>query len=108
MKGYLIFFSFLLIVGAIMAIATCSIGIQCYNKCDKPNMNAEMPKNKIFLIINLILSIAFLIASIFVFQFVMTLPPIDLSMITSQMGKASNLGSGGLGNIAGKLGKLLE
>jgi hypothetical protein len=107
MKNYLVFFSFLLIVAAIMAIATNSIGIQCYNKCDAPNMNKEHPRNKIFLIINLILSIAFLIASIIIFQFVLTLPPIDLSMFTSLTGKATDLGSGGLGDLAGKLGKML-
>lgn len=107
MKNYLVFFSFLLIVAAVMAIATNSIGIQCYNKCDAPNMNSEHPKNKIFLIFNLILSIAFLIASIIIFQFVLTLPNFDLSAITSQFGKATNLGAGGLNELAGKLGNML-
>lgn len=109
MKGYLIFFSLLLIVGAIMAIATCSIGIQCYNKCDNPNMNKEHPKNKIFLIINLILSILFLFASFFVFQFVMTLPPLpDISALTGGgLGGLGKLGGGGLKEIGGQLGKLL-
>ncbi len=109
MKGYLTFVAFLLIVAAIMAIATVSIGIQCYNKCDAPNMNKEHPKNKIFLVINLILSIVFLFASFFIFQFVMTLPDFDIGALTKGMGlgTATNLGAGGLGELGGKLGKLL-
>jgi hypothetical protein len=63
MNGYVAGLALLVMLAAIMSIATASIGIQCYNKCDSPNMNQTMPKNKTYLIINLVLGILLLLAS---------------------------------------------
>jgi len=74
MNGHVFTLAILLIIAAIMAIATASIGIQCYNKCDSPKMNEQMPKNKIYLVINLILGIIFLIASLGLLYYSFSLP----------------------------------
>jgi hypothetical protein len=79
-------FGVFLLITSVMSIATCAIAIQCYNKCENPNMNAEHPQNKTFLIINLMLSIGMVFASIYICK--------NAISMTSMMG---GMGMGGMG-----------
>jgi hypothetical protein len=76
-----------------MAVATASIGIQCYNKCDSPKMNEQMPRNKTFLVINLIIGIVFLIASLVLLYFAFMLPS------TASLIRAAGIESGNLKDL---------
>jgi hypothetical protein len=53
----------ILMVISVTSIANCSIGIQCYNTCQSPDMNAEHPANKQYIIINLVIAIITLLIS---------------------------------------------
>lgn len=97
MNLHMLIFGFFIIATAIMSIATSSIAIQCYNKCDNPNMNTEHPRNKTFLIINLIMSIGMVFASFYIFKMAMV-PSINF-------GGMGGLG-GGMGGIGGDLSRL--
>ena len=96
MNLYLLIFGFFLLTASIMSIATCSIAIQCYNKCDKPDMNVEHPRNKTFLVIGLILSIGMVFSSFYFFKLAMT-PSINF-------GGMGGMGMGGMGGIGGMSG----
>lgn len=90
-------FGIFLLITAIVTIATSSIAIQCYNKCDNPNMNVEHPRNKTFLIINLVLSIGLVFASFYVCKMAMV-PSINF-------GGMGGMG-GGMGGFGGDLSRL--
>jgi hypothetical protein len=93
MNGHVLALAILLIIAAIMAVATASIGIQCYNKCDSPKMNEQMPRNKTFLVINLIIGIVFLIASLVLLYFAFMLPS------TASLIRAAGIESGNLKDL---------
>lgn len=93
MNGHVLALAILLIIAAIMAVATASIGIQCYNKCDSPKMNEQMPRNKTYLVINLILAIIFLIASLALLYFSFMLPS------TAGLVRAAGIESGKLKDL---------
>ena len=94
MNLHMLVFGFFIIATAIMSIVTSSIAIQCYNKCDNPNMNVENPRNKTFLVINLILSIGMVFASFYIFKMAM-MPSINFG----------GMGMGGMG-MGGDLSRL--
>ena len=71
MNSNMLFFGIFLLITTIISIATSSIAIQCYNKCDNPNMNVENPRNKTFLVINLILSIGMIFACFYIIKMAM-------------------------------------
>ena len=93
MNFHLFVFGIFLLITSIMSIATCSIALECYNKCENPKMNTEHPQNRIFLIINLILSIFMVMASIYVCKNAM-------EMTTISMGSTSVGSLGGLSSLA--------
>jgi heme/copper-type cytochrome/quinol oxidase subunit 2 len=64
----------LLMADAIVTIANCSIGIQCFNECQSPDMNAEHPNNKKYIVGNLITSIIVLLISFVLMYFAFTMP----------------------------------
>lgn len=73
-----------IIIAGIASIATCSIGIQAYNKCDSPKLKDEHPKNFKYLVFNLILAI-FLTLFGFVISFYSRMVP-SISLDTSAIG----------------------
>jgi hypothetical protein len=73
-----------IIIAGIASIATSSIGIQAYNKCDSPKLKNEHPRNFKYLVINLILAI-FLTLLGFVVSFYARMVP-SISLDTSAMG----------------------
>jgi CHASE2 domain-containing sensor protein len=99
MNGYVFIFALIVFCAAIASIATASIGIQCYNKCDSPDMNKEMPNNKTFLVISLILSIILLFMSFSAFYAAWITPSLPfgkfLNMANGQM--PMGMGMGGMG-----------
>lgn len=90
----------ILLIIAITSIATSSIGIQCYNKCDSPNMNKEMPKNKNYLVINLVLSILLLLISFPALYYAWLMPALPISQMISA---ANSLGASGAADLLGGL-----
>uniref|UniRef100_A0A6C0KHC0 DUF5904 domain-containing protein n=1 Tax=viral metagenome TaxID=1070528 RepID=A0A6C0KHC0_9ZZZZ len=101
MNGYVAGIAFLMLVSAIMSMATASIGIQCYNKCDSPNMNQTMPNNKTYLVISLVLSIILLFASFGCFYAAWKIPSFGGM---GGMGKLGGMGGmGGGGNLLNSL-----
>ena len=91
---HLFVFGVFLLITSVMSIATCAIAIQCYNKCENPKMNTEHPQNKTFLIINLILSIAMVFASIYICKNAM-------AMTSVSMGMGGGIGGGMSGGLSG-------
>lgn len=96
MINHLFVFGVCLLITSVMSIATCAIAIQCYNKCDNPKMNTEHPQNKTFLIINLILSIGMVFASIYICKNAMS-PSISMGGMSGGLG----------GGLSGALSKIL-
>jgi hypothetical protein len=56
--------AFFIVLLAVCFVASNSIAIQCYNKCDSPKMNEEMPANKNYLVISLVTSLVLLLISL--------------------------------------------
>ena len=95
----LLIFGIFLLITTIISIATASIAIQCYNACDKPDMNAEHPRNKTFLVINLVLSIGMVFASFYICK-VAVMPSINFG----GMGMGGGMGGMGMGGGMGGMG----
>ena len=92
---HLFVFGVFLLITSVMSIATCAIAIQCYNKCENPKMNTEHPQNKTFLIINLILSIAMVFASIYICKNAMAMTSVSMG------GMGGGIGGGMSGGLSG-------
>ena len=99
MNFHLFVFGIFLLITSVMSIATCSIAIQCYNNCENPKMNTEHPQNKTFLVINLILSIAMVLVSIYICKNAMTMTSVSMGDIGGMGGGMGGM-SGGLSGIA--------
>lgn len=82
-------FALILFGTAIASIATASIGIQCYNKCDSPDMNKEMPNNKTYLVISLIMSIFLLFVSFSVFYLAWITPSFPIGQFMNMANSLS-------------------
>jgi formate hydrogenlyase subunit 3/multisubunit Na+/H+ antiporter MnhD subunit len=72
-----------IIIAGIASIATSSIGIQAYNKCDSPKLKEEHPKNFNYLVINLILAIFLTLVGFAVTFYARMVPPISLDTSSS-------------------------
>ena len=70
---------------SVTSIANCSIGIQCYNKCQNPDMNVEHPANKQYIIINLVIAIITLLISFLLVYFAWKIPGIPFGKIKDLM-----------------------
>lgn len=104
MNSFFMTLAILMLVIAITSIATSSIGIQCYNKCDSPNMNQQMPKNKNYLVINLVLAIFLLIFSFPALYYAWLMPSLPIGQMinaANSLGAASTAGA--LGNLQSNL-----
>jgi hypothetical protein len=98
MKNYLYMIAGLLLLAAIFSVATASIGIQCYNKCESPNMNKEHSGNKAFLVINLILSLVFLFVSMALIYFIKVMPESLINTVAKGINISPDVGNE-LGNV---------
>ena len=80
----------IMLVAGIASIATSSIGIQAYNKCDKPNLKEEHPANFKYLVINLILAIALVLGSFGGFYYASKVPSFSLDSLSGSFDSALN------------------
>jgi formate hydrogenlyase subunit 3/multisubunit Na+/H+ antiporter MnhD subunit len=100
MNGLFMTLALILLIIAITSIATSSIGIQCYNKCNSPDMNKEMPKNKSYLVINLVLSILLLLIAFPALYYAWLMPALPIGQMINA---ANTLGASGAADILGGL-----
>lgn len=90
-----------IIIAGIASIATSSIGIQAYNKCDSPKLKEEHPRNFKYLVINLILAIFLTLVGFAVSFYARMVPSISLD--TSAMGGMPT----SMGDLTSKANELL-
>lgn len=77
----------IMLVAGIASIATSSIGIQAYNKCDKPNLKEDHPSNFKYLVFNLILAIALVLGSFATFFYATKVPSFSLDALSGSLDK---------------------
>lgn len=88
MNTQLMILAIIMLVAGIASIATSSIGIQAYNKCDNPNLKNEHPANFKYLVVNLILAIALVLGSFATFYYASKVPSFSLDAFTSKFDKS--------------------
>ena len=90
MNTQLMILAIIMLVAGIASIATSSIGIQAYNKCDKPNLKDENPKNFKYLVFNLIIAIGLVLGSFAAFFYASKVPSFSLDALSSNLDKTLN------------------
>jgi formate hydrogenlyase subunit 3/multisubunit Na+/H+ antiporter MnhD subunit len=90
MNTQLMILAIIMLIAGIASIATSSIGIQAYNKCDSPKLKDENPKNFKYLVFNLILAIALVLGSFAAFFYASKVPSFSLDELSGSFDKTLN------------------
>lgn len=89
MNTQLLTVAIIMILAGIASIATSSIAIQAYNKCNSPNLKEEHPNNFNYLVINLVLAILLTLGGFGVAYYARLVPSFSLDAVASNLDKAA-------------------